>query len=72
MLLFFKVLITEFITEMGGKTQLMLVALTSKYKLRDIMLGAESTLILPLLIAATVIFVGISVCYYRSQQSKTL
>ena len=39
MFLFFKVLLTEFIAEMGDKTQLMLVALTSKFKLRDIILG---------------------------------
>ena len=39
MLLFFKVFFTEFIAEMGDKTQLMLIALTSKYKLRDIILG---------------------------------
>lgn len=39
MLLFFKILFTEFIAEMGDKTQLMLVAMTSKYKLRDIILG---------------------------------
>ena len=38
-LLFFKVFFTEFIAEMGDKTQLMLIALTSKYKLRDIILG---------------------------------
>ncbi len=38
-LLFFKVLFTEFIAEMGDKTQLMLVALTSKFKLKDIILG---------------------------------
>ena len=36
MLLFFKVFFTEFIAEMGDKTQLMLIALTSKYKLKDI------------------------------------
>lgn len=36
MLLFLKVFFTEFIAEMGDKTQLMLIALTSKYKLRDI------------------------------------
>ena len=34
MLLFLKVFFTEFIAEMGDKTQLMLIALTSKYKLR--------------------------------------
>ena len=39
MLLFVKVFFTEFIAEMGDKTQLMLIALTSKYKLRDIILG---------------------------------
>ena len=39
MLLFWKILLTEFIAEMGDKTQLMLVAMTSKYKLRDIILG---------------------------------
>lgn len=32
-------MLTEFIAEMGDKTQLMLVALTSKYKLKDILLG---------------------------------
>lgn len=39
MFLFLKVFFTEFIAEMGDKTQLMLIALTSKYKLRDIILG---------------------------------
>lgn len=39
MVLFWKVLLTEFIAEMGDKTQLMLVAMTSKYKLKDIILG---------------------------------
>ena len=39
MFLFLKVLLTEFIAEMGDKTQLMLVALTSKFKLRDIIIG---------------------------------
>ena len=39
MLLFLKVFFTEFIAEMGDKTQLMLIDLTSKYKLRDIILG---------------------------------
>ena len=34
MLLFLKVFFTEFIAEMGDKTQLMLIALTSKYKLK--------------------------------------
>ena len=39
MLLFMKVLFTQFIAEMGDKTQLMLVAMTSKFKLKDILLG---------------------------------
>lgn len=39
MMLFIKILLTEFIAEMGDKTQLMLAAMTSKYKLRDIILG---------------------------------
>lgn len=39
MLLFLKVMLTEFIAEMGDKTQLMLVALTAKYKIRDIIIG---------------------------------
>ena len=39
MLLFLKVFFTEFIAEMGDKTQLMLIALTSKYKSKDIIMG---------------------------------
>ena len=39
MLLFMKVLFTQFIAEMGDKTQLILVAMTSKFKLKDILLG---------------------------------
>lgn len=45
MLLFFKVFLTEFIAEMGDKTQLMLIALTSKYKLRDIILGTAAAIL---------------------------
>ena len=45
MMLFFKVFFTEFIAEMGDKTQLMLIALTSKYKLRDIILGTAATIL---------------------------
>lgn len=36
MVLFLKVFLTEFIAEMGDKTQLMLIALTSKYKLKTL------------------------------------
>lgn len=46
MLLFLKILFTEFIAEMGDKTQLMLVALTSKYKLRDIILGTAVAILI--------------------------
>ena len=47
MILFFKVFLTEFIAEMGDKTQLMLIALTSKYKLRDIILGTAAAILVP-------------------------
>lgn len=39
MLLFLKIMMTEFIAEMGDKTQLLLLAMTSKYKIKDIVLG---------------------------------
>ena len=45
MLLFLKVFLTEFIAEMGDKTQLMLIALTSKYKLRAIILGTAAAIL---------------------------
>ena len=45
MLLFLKVFLTEFIAEMGDKTQLMLIALTSKYKLRDIISGTAAAIL---------------------------
>ena len=45
MILFFKVFLTEFIAEMGDKTQLMLIALTSKYKFRDIILGTAAAIL---------------------------
>ena len=45
MVLFLKVFFTEFIAEMGDKTQLMLIALTSKYKLRDIILGTAAAIL---------------------------
>lgn len=45
MLLFLKVFFTEFIAEMGDKTQFMLIALTSKYKLRDIILGTAAAIL---------------------------
>ena len=45
MLLFLKVFFTEFIAEMGDKTQLMLIARTSKYKLMDIILGTAAAIL---------------------------
>ena len=45
MLLFLKVFFTEFIAEMGDKTQLMLIALTPKYKLKDIMFGTAAAIL---------------------------
>lgn len=45
MFLFFKILFTEFIAEMGDKTQLMLVAMTSKYKVKDIILGTAAAVL---------------------------
>ena len=43
MLLFLKVFYRIYRAEMGDKTQLMLIALTSKYKLRDIIAGTGSS-----------------------------
>ena len=45
MWLFWEICLTEFIAEMGDKTQLMLVALTSKYKLWDIILGTAAAIL---------------------------
>lgn len=44
-MLFLKILFTEFIAEMGDKTQLMLVAMTSRYKVRDIVLGTAAAVL---------------------------
>ena len=45
-ILFFSVLATEFIAEMGDKTQLMLIGLTSKYKIRDITIGTLAAILI--------------------------
>ena len=50
---FFTVLLTFFVAEMGDKTQLMLFALTSKYKIRSIVLGTA---------LAILVINGLSVC----------
>lgn len=39
MFLFLKIMFTEFIAEMGDKTQLMLIAMTAKFKVKDIVIG---------------------------------
>lgn len=44
-MLFLKILLTEFIAEMGDKTQLMLIALTSKFKIRDIIIGTATAIL---------------------------
>lgn len=44
-MLFLKIMLTEFIAEMGDKTQLMLVAMTSRYKVRDIVLGTAAAVL---------------------------
>ena len=45
-ILFFSVLVTDFFAEMGDKTQLMLIGLTSKYRVRDITIGTLAAIIL--------------------------
>lgn len=44
-MLFLKIMLTEFIAEMGDKTQLMLMAMTSRFKLRDIILGTAAAVL---------------------------
>lgn len=44
-MLFLKIMLTEFIAEMGDKTQLMLMAMTSRFKLRDIVLGTAAAVL---------------------------
>ena len=46
MVLFLQILFAMFIAEMGDKTQLMLVAMTSRYKLRDIIIGSALAILL--------------------------
>lgn len=54
-LVFLTVLATEFMAEFGDKTQLMLVGMTSKYKLKDIMIG---TLVAIAVLNALAVFLG--------------
>lgn len=45
MVLFFQILLTVFIAEMGDKTQLMMIAMTSCYNLRSIMIGSAAAIL---------------------------
>lgn len=45
-MLFFQILFAMFIAEMGDKTQLMLVAMTSRFKMRDIIIGSALAILL--------------------------
>lgn len=44
-MLFLKIMLAEFIAEMGDKTQLMLMAMTSRFKVRDIVLGTAAAVL---------------------------
>lgn len=46
LVLFFTVAITDFFAEMGDKTQFMLIGLSGKYKLRDVIIGTLSAIII--------------------------
>ena len=52
---FFTVMITDFVAEFGDKTQLLLIGMTSKYKIRDIVLG---TLVAVLVLNGIAVFIG--------------
>ncbi|MCD8343707.1 MAG: TMEM165/GDT1 family protein [Oscillospiraceae bacterium] len=45
MVLFFQIMLTMFIAEMGDKTQLLMIAMTSRYKLRDIIIGSVASIL---------------------------
>lgn len=45
MALFLKILLTEFIAEMGDKTQFMMIAMTSRFRVRDIIIGAGAAIL---------------------------
>ncbi len=44
-LVFFQIMFTEFVAEMGDKTQLMMIAMTTKYKIREIILGTAAAIL---------------------------
>lgn len=45
MAMFLQIMLTVFIAEMGDKTQLMMIAMTSRYKVRDIIIGAGAAIL---------------------------
>lgn len=51
MALFLQIMLTVFIAEMGDKTQLMMIAMTSRFKVRDIIIGAGAAILVLNLIA---------------------
>lgn len=55
LLLFFTVALTDFFAEMGDKTQFLLIGLSSKYKVRDIILG---TLIAIIILNGIAVYAG--------------
>lgn len=46
MLLFWEVMLAVFVAEMGDKTQLILIAMTSKFKLKDIIIGTAAAILI--------------------------
>ena len=53
--MFLTVMVTDFVAEFGDKTQLLLVGMTNKYKIRDIILG---TLVAVIILNGAAVFVG--------------
>jgi len=45
MLLFFTIMLTMFIAEMGDKTQLLMIAMMSRFKMRDILIGSAVSIL---------------------------
>lgn len=53
--MFLTVMVTDFVAEFGDKTQLLLVGMTNKYKIRDIILG---TFVAVIILNGAAVFVG--------------